>query len=823
MTLARPTWSLRGRLVLLCVLVQLAAGALLVYDSAQRLQQTLLARAQAEIGQVSGLLDQAISAPLAQRDYATLQQTLNLLRSDDGINYLVLSDHRGVRVAAAGWDAGRPLPPRDSGPIDLARADTTRHVRVPLMLAGQPLGQVDLGLSTVGLRAAHADFIRHSVGIGIAALLASMGLLAAIAFAITRHLARLSAASQRVATGDFDVHVPVSTNDEIGQLGASFNAMAAALKQRVAALEASERQQRMTMRAAQDEQSRLTTLLGAMQSGIVFVDAEARVLYANAAFAQLWSVPLPRPGQPLSEVLPALLDQVEPEDAAPVEAMCHADAAVTGHRELRTRDGRTLSVRMQAVAQGAGGSGRIWFHDDLTLERQTQRRARQALHDPLTELYNRRGFDEVLQQRIQQAADSGTSLALLFIDLDDFKQANDAAGHRAGDEILVTVARTLVEQMRPGESVARLGGDEFAVVCPGTAGEPAAAIAARLVDAISGLRFADAARALRVGCSVGIATFPADARSTDDLMARADAAMYAAKQQGKNGWSRWRADAPTTDADSGADAPRLDWNVRIHRALQAQRFVLHFQPVQRAADGHVAHHEALVRIVDEDDPARLHSPADFIAPAERSGRILAIDRWVFEACVQRLAQAPAAVCLSANLSARSLEDPGFASFLRELLQRHDVDPRRLHIELAESAVIRDPAAARPGIASLRGLGCALHLDDVGSGFSALTRLKLLDVDAIKIDGAFIRPLQADASHRLLVSAMVAVAHDLGKLVIAEHVEDAGTLDVLRALGVDLVQGFHCGRPAARLSEGRPGAHLQVVEGRTLRPEARPAR
>ncbi|MDL2339510.1 MAG: EAL domain-containing protein, partial [Pseudomonadota bacterium] len=518
-------------------------------------------------------------------------------------------------------------------------------------------------------------------------------------------------------------------------------------------------------------------------------------------------------GRHLSDIVPLLVHQAEPADTLHIESMLQAGTRDTESRELRTLDGRIIIQRRQPVAQGAHGRGCIWFHDDITLERQTQQRAHLALHDPLTALLNRRGLYESLQTAIAHAAVNRTPVALLYIDLDDFKHANDVGGHRTGDEILVAVARTLAGQMRKGELVARLGGDEFAVLCPGVEATDPGLIAARLVEAVSALRFDLSMNTLRVGCSIGIATYPTDARTEDDLVACADAAMYEAKQSGKNGWAAYHNDPLRSQAESA----RVNWNARIHRALQDGRFVLHFQSVHRAFDLRVAHHEALVRMVDENDPTRVIAPADFVLHAERSGKIRQIDRWVFEACAGHLAGADPAACIAANLSARSLEDASFPGFLRDVLQRLDVDPRRLHIELTETSAISDPLSARHMIDELRNLGCAVHLDDFGSGFSSFAHLKLLDVEAIKIDGAFIRNLQSDSSNRLFVASMIDIAHNLNKIVVAEHVEDAGTLDILRTLGVDLVQGFHLGRPSARLLDARPRGRMQVVADSRRRP------
>lgn len=204
--------------------------------------------------------------------------------------------------------------------------------------------------------------------------------------------------------------------------------------------------------------------------------------------------------------------------------------------ELHTLDGRMISQRMQMVRQGSQDIGCIWFHYDITAERQTQQRAYQALHDPLTQLMNRRGLYESLQAAITRADDGQSKLALMFIDLDDFKRANDIGGHRTGDQVLIAIARIFSDQLCDGEIVARLGGDEFAVLCTGAGAAAVTRTAAVLVAAVDALRFPAAGITLRVGCSIGIARYPDDALTEDDLMAHADTAMYEAKQRGKNTW-----------------------------------------------------------------------------------------------------------------------------------------------------------------------------------------------------------------------------------------------------------------------------------------------
>ena len=532
-------WALRDKLIAICILVQVIVIAFVLWNSTRLLQRTLLAQATSHTRQVVALLDETIAVPLAQRDYAALQQAIDSARSDDAIDYLVLKDHLGKVVVASGWDMKKALPPRDIDAIDLHRADTTLHTGAPVIIAGQQLGELCIGLSTLSLRAASSDFLTQGVAVAVAALLASAIFLAAFAYAITRHLATLAQATRRVADGDFDVSVSVNTDDEIGRLATVFNSMALALKQRVAALEQSKVQQRFHLDTARTGQARLTALLEAMQSGILFVDAAGEISYVNTAFSRIWSISEPLTGRSLSEVIPILTAQTSPADATHLTAMLRrrSEDAMRADGELHTLDGRLISQRMQVVRQGAQDIGCIWFHYDITAERQTQQRAYQALHDPLTQLMNRRGLYESLQAAITRADDEQSSLALMFIDLDDFKRANDIGGHRTGDEVLIAIARIFSDQLRNGEIVARLGGDEFAVLCTGAGAAAATRTAAVLVAAVDALRFPAAGTTLRVGCSIGIARYPDDALTEDDLMARADAAMYRAKQRGKNTWA----------------------------------------------------------------------------------------------------------------------------------------------------------------------------------------------------------------------------------------------------------------------------------------------
>jgi diguanylate cyclase (GGDEF)-like protein len=793
--------SLRGKLIVACICLMLFSAGLLFFADRQILQYTLAKQSGYQSAQVSTLLKQSIAIPLAQRDYAVLQQTLERLVSAESIKYIVLFDHRGREVANAGWDARLPLPPVSGEAVDLQAADATRHLTGDVSIGGQLLGTLRFGVSVVGLRDAQSTFERRSLAIVAITLLLSIAMIAALATVLTRHLARLERSSQRIAAGDFDVVVPVPTGDEIGRLSISFNRMAITLRDRLLALNASEVLQGQHLQASKAEQARLGTLVNAIPLGILFVDGGGTIQYANGAFITMWALAADPVGSSLIELLVQLRSKTVAADVPGLEYLRRPPLAGENctDLELRTIGGLLVAQRVRIVAQPDGSNGYLCLHEDMTVARSTQRLAQEALIDPLTQLPNRRGLFEALVAGTAWADERDKGLVLMFIDLDDFKHANDVGGHRMGDEILVSIGACLSAQMRDGDTVARLGGDEFAVICPGISIEEGGIIAARLIDEVARLRFATEYEILRVGCSIGITSYPGDGQTPEELIACADTAMYQVKRKGKNGWLRYLPDPARVEMDF----QRINWNGRIHRALSEKRFVLFYQPVFDASDRQVAYHEVLLRMVDEQDSSRLIFPSDFIAHAEASGKIRQIDRWVFEECVKQLAQLPG-LTLAANLSARSLDDSSFAGFLRDMFQAHDVDPRRLHIELTETSAIGDPAAAQAMIGRLRVLGCAVHLDDFGSGFSSFSHLKLLEVDTIKIDGAFIRDLDTDRHNQLFVGAIIAIARELNKKTVAEHVENQSTYDLLLKMQIDYVQGFHLARPARTPLAPRPG-------------------
>ncbi len=559
-------------------------------------------------------------------------------------------------------------------------------------------------------------------------------------------------------------------------------------------LKISETSARTYLESAEQERARLMALLSAMNLGILFITEDQRIVYHNPAFLRIWRLPeghdlVGRPATSAFAQAESLPRRME-DFAAHLREVLGTPETGDSH-EIALNDGRILTQLHHPVRDKAGHFiGYLWIYEDVTQERQT---AEQLLYlaerDSLTGLYNRHRFHDELNRAIAEASRHHATCALLFFDLDEFKAINDHFGHAAGDALLIRVASEAAGTVRRHESLFRLGGDEFAVIMPFANPSEAQALAERLVRAIAQIPFQFETRTLRISSSLGIALYPEHASDGEQLVAHADSAMYQAKQAGKNAWRVYR---PELDQTPGM-MQRLSWNERINHALAHDLFELHFQGVYRIGEETPAHLEVLIRLRD---PAsgELIPPGEFIPIAEASPKIVEIDRWVLRHAIARLARQPAIPPLAVNLSGRSFDDIEMPEFILGLLREHGVEPRRLLIEITETAAVSDLTDAQRFIEALKRGGCQVCLDDFGAGFASFAYLKHIGVDIIKIDGMFIQNLPNDHDNQVFMRGMLEVARGLGKRTIAECVEDAATLDLLARLGVEMVQGWHLDRP-----------------------------
>ncbi|MFN3715745.1 MAG: EAL domain-containing protein [Thiobacillus sp.] len=571
----------------------------------------------------------------------------------------------------------------------------------------------------------------------------------------------------------------------------------ASLRETLAELRAAETLQRKYLDETEQERARLVSLLSAMNLGILFVGTDSRVIYYNPAFIRMWMIDEHAPliGLRVHDVLAKSASTLARPDHFSRHLLSVLETReVSDSFEIQMTDGRVITELDYPVRDGEGRFiGHLWIYEDVTRERQTaEQLVYLAERDALTGLYNRHRFQQELARTMLESDRHQMRSAVMFFDLDEFKTINDTYGHRAGDALLIRVAGEIGALVRRNEVLARLGGDEFAILLPNVHDSEAEALAERVVRAIAQIPFRFEGQNLRLTTSLGIAYYPTHAVDADDLVARADIAMYQAKSAGKNTWRVYRADI---DADSEMRA-RLSWGERISNAIDKNLFQLHFQGVYQASDRTLSHLEALIRMIDERDPGQLIMPGHFIPLAEKSGRILDIDRWVIREAVRRLAGDAAMPAIAINISGRSLSEPDLPQFIGDVLRAAHVDPRRLIVEITETAAVSDLHDAQRMIEALHQLGCGVYLDDFGVGFASFAYLKHLNVDTIKIDGIFIRDLPNDPDNQVFVQAMVSVALGLGKSVLAEYVEDGKTLSLLRTYGIDLVQGYFLDRPVA---------------------------
>ena len=462
------------------------------------------------------------------------------------------------------------------------------------------------------------------------------------------------------------------------------------------------------------------------------------------------------------------------------------------------RDGRALKFEVVAtdlcddehvrgiVLNGRDASERAAFEEQL---------AHQAFHDAVTGLPNRALFSDRVTHALARAAREDTSIAVIFLDLDDFKTINDSLGHAAGDEVLQQVAARLLEAVRPTDTAARFGGDEFAILIEDVA-DPAVALelAERLVRGFE-MPISVVGKDLSVRPSFGIALSESDAEEAlgdaDELIRNADAAMYICKREGKGGYRIFEAEMHERVLE------RLELRAELQHAIEARQFELHFQPVVRLRDGGVAGLEALVRW---HHPTRgLIQPGQFIPLAEEMGLIVDLGRWVLhESChhAARLYATPLGgqdFSISVNLSVKQLQHPGVVADVRAALEESGIEPRLLVLEITETVLMADYELASRRLEQLKELGVRIAMDDFGTGYSSLSYLSRFPVDILKMDRSF---LASNASPQAtgLAAAIVALGDSLKLEVVAEGIEQSAQYQALRDLGCDLGQGFFIARP-----------------------------
>ncbi|POB11824.1 hypothetical protein CO251_02480 [Sulfobacillus sp. hq2] len=549
---------------------------------------------------------------------------------------------------------------------------------------------------------------------------------------------------------------------------------------------------RETARALADSEERYRTILNEIQDGYFEVDLAGNLRFFNPALSTIL-------GFTAQELAGLNYRAYTNEDQAQLlyqsfhSVYRSRHSAMTEWQIIR-KDGTpryvnaTVSLILNADDQPAGFRGLV---RDITDHKQAELELRYlAHHDPLTALPNRSQFIAEIQSAIAESQDHQQSFALLFVDLDRFKNVNDTLGHPAGDQLLQQVADTLKKIIRQKDMVARTGGDEFAVLLrPMTRAEDLSAIAARILEQLQ-KPWHIAGQEFRCPGSIGIALYPHDGSDPDTLLKHADVAMYRAKNLGGNRFVLYNA----TMNRQSSDYVLLESD--LNQALKQRQFILHYQPQMNSQTGQIYGVEALVRW--QRPNGSLVPPNDFIPFAEHSGLIIPIGQQVFaEACRQTAqwqAKGRPLHKVAINLSARQFQQPDLQAMIMQILETTGCPPQAVEIEITESAAMENVAYTLRILKAFRDMGMSIALDDFGTGFSSLRYLKEFPITSLKIDQSFVHDVLYETKSRAIVKTVIELANNLGVAVIAEGAETQEQVNALQDLGCSVIQGYYFSRP-----------------------------
>lgn len=541
--------------------------------------------------------------------------------------------------------------------------------------------------------------------------------------------------------------------------------------------------------------------LRSIGDGVITTDAEGYIEYLNPLAEEItgWKMEEVKK-RPLAQVFKAINETSRKPTDNPLNQFSSQNPR--GFSEptlLIARDGTEYAIDASAAPicdrLGQIRGSVLVFRDVSKPRKLAQQLSWQANHDSLTELVNRRRFEQLLEEAIISVREDSQEHTLCYLDLDQFKVVNDNCGHLAGDELLRQLSILLKTQVRNSDILARLGGDEFGILlhqCPIEVGEQ---IADKIRRIIQEFRFVWQDNTFRIGVSIGLVAIDDNTNNLNSLLSAADAACYAAKDKGRNRTHIYQAN----DLELTQQHEERQWVRRINQALEEERFCLYYQPITPIAlvpNSKGQHYEILLRMIDED--GTIIPPMAFIPAAERYGLMPKLDQWVirtFFSRHQNLIKNGKQEVYTINLSGTSINDDQFLGFLKQQFLQHQVSPQTLCFEITETATIANLSKAVHFISEIKQLGCYFALDDFGSGMSSFAYLKNLPVDYLKIDGYFVKNILTNPIDSAMVDCINRIGHVIGIQTIAEFVENEEILEKLRDLGVDYAQGYGIAKPS----------------------------
>ena len=773
--------SFGARLMLGAALVLAAATAILVVTATIR--DALSMNGELERQLQSELSSQAVAVAVFARagDQDGLAGALKARAGQVSIQRLIWRGVDGLVVDAVAPVAISAVPAWFSSAAGVVAPMASR----PVVVDGGELGSVTVMMSTVaGIDRLWSAFLSNLNLLALAVGLEFLGIMLILRYGL-RPLGALMEGARRFGGGNLTARIPSTGGPEMRQTIAAFNGMADNLDRMMTEIQRSSDELRIAATAFESEEPMLVT------------DADQAMLRVNRAFIGTTGY---QPDEVLGQTPRVLLSGHHDDEAyRQIWLAVGNDKFWQGELWYRHKQGRIYPV-WQTISAVVAPDGHISHYvvafSDISQRKEAEEQIRNlAFFDPLTQLPNRRLLIDRLGLALVATTRYRKRGALLFLDLDYFKNLNDTLGHEAGDQMLVEVAGRLKSCVREGDTVARLGGDEFVVMLEDLSQDEAEAatqaeLVAKKILELGTQPYRLRGREHHSTFSIGIGLFNAEHLGADELLRRADVAMYQAKTNGRNALCFF--DPQMQEALLERASMQND----LRRVVEREELVLHYQP-QFDEHRRVVGAEALLRW---QHPVRgTVAPADFIPLAEETGLILPIGTWVLDTACRKLREweklpAMRHLVLAVNVSAKQFHQPDFVAVVRRILDETGVNPRRLKLELTESVVINDMADAVEKMKTLKSLGIAFSMDDFGTGYSSLLYLRRLPLDQLKIDRSFISEIESNAGDAAIVQTIIGMARSLGLDVIAEGVEKEGQHQFLKLNHCPEYQGYLFGQP-----------------------------